>query len=309
MELVRPAQYTGMADASGAVAVNSNLFIVADDESNALRLYSREHGGAPLKEFDCNAFLEVTGKSPEADLEAGARIGDRAFWIGSHGRNRDGKVRPNRCRFFATQIEARGDDVRLTPVGRPYKRLLDDFLAEPRLAHFHLREASELAPKQSGALNIEGLSATPEGHLLIGFRNPIPEDRALLVPLLNPNDLIEGRPAQFGDPILLGLDGLGIRDIAWHAGEYIIIAGANHGGGPFELFRWTGNGSAPQRIKVNHFNRYHPEAIVIYPDRGLHEFQILSDDGTESIGGIPAHEVTDWSKRAFRSFWLTQERD
>ena len=36
--LLRPELYTGLADASGAVAISSNLFVVADDENNALRL-------------------------------------------------------------------------------------------------------------------------------------------------------------------------------------------------------------------------------------------------------------------------------
>src|SRR6266704_2712709 len=85
-EITRPAQYSGMADASGAVPVSSNLFVAASDEDNILRLYRSDRSGAPLKQFDCNAFLELHGKNLEADLEAAARIGDRAFWIGSHGR-------------------------------------------------------------------------------------------------------------------------------------------------------------------------------------------------------------------------------
>src|SRR5260370_14958858 len=37
--LVEPALYSGMADASGAVPVSSNLFVAASDEDNILRLY------------------------------------------------------------------------------------------------------------------------------------------------------------------------------------------------------------------------------------------------------------------------------
>ena len=96
------------------------------------RLYRSDRGGPPIKEFDCNAFLEVQGKSLEADLEAGARIGDRAYWIGSHGRNIHGKERLNRCRFFATDIRVTGGEVTLTPVGKPYKDLLDDLIRDPR---------------------------------------------------------------------------------------------------------------------------------------------------------------------------------
>jgi hypothetical protein len=292
-----------MADASGAVAVSSNLFVVADDEDNNLSLYRNEQGGPPIKQFDCNAFLEVTGKSLEADLEAGARIGDRAFWIGSHGRNKNGKERSNRCRFFATDIRVEGDQVTLTPVGRPYKDLLEDFIADPRFEKFHLAEAAGHAPKEPMALNIEGLSATPENQLLIGFRNPIPGGRALLIPLLNPNEVIQGQHAKLGNPMQLDLGGLGIRDIAWFKETYIIIAGPNSGGGPFRLYRWTGGTAKPEHIKVAHLNDYHPEAIVIYPKKGLNEFQILSDDGKSKVGEENQHELP-WHQRQFRSFWI-----
>src|SRR5882672_904987 len=98
-------EYPGLRDASAAVAVSSNLFIVADDENNTLRLYSADHVGPLLKEFNFDAFLEVMGKSREADFEGAALIGNRAFWIGSHGRNKDGKERLNCCRLFAIDIK------------------------------------------------------------------------------------------------------------------------------------------------------------------------------------------------------------
>src|SRR2546421_4039646 len=127
-----------MADSSGGVAVSSNLFVVADDEQNTLRLYRSDQAGGPVKEFDCNAFLELEGKSLEADLEAAARIGDRVYWIGSHGRNRNGKERPNRRRFFATDLKVSDGEVTLTPVGKPYKRLLEDLAADSRFVKFDL---------------------------------------------------------------------------------------------------------------------------------------------------------------------------
>src|SRR5512140_2721656 len=105
--------YLGMCDASGAVVVNSNRFVVANDEDNVLRVYDSRVSGPPVQQFDMNAFLELEPGSPEADLEAGARVGDRAYWIGSHGRNQDGKRRWNRCRFFATDILVRDDLVTL----------------------------------------------------------------------------------------------------------------------------------------------------------------------------------------------------
>lgn len=304
--LVRPTQYSGMADASGAIAVSSNLFVVADDEDNILRLYRSDRGGAPIKEFDCSAFLKLEGKSPEADLEGAARLGDRAFWIGSHGRNKNGKVRLNRRCLFATDIRVMDGEVTLTPVSKPYRRLLDDLINDPRFEQFHFAEAARLVPKEAGALNIEGLSATPDGYLLIGFRNPIPGGHALLIPLLNPNEVIEGKPARFDPAVQLDLGGLGIRDIAYHEGFYIIIGGSWHGGGPFRLYRWAGVDTKPEPLTVKHLGDYTPEAIIIYPQTGLRELQILSDDGNRAIDGVPGKEVMDRSKKKFRGFWVVQ---
>jgi len=305
MSLARETRYRGMADASAGVAISSNLFVVADDEGNTLRTYRREQGGLPVQELDCNAFLEVEGENPEVDLEACARIGQRIYWLGSHGRNKNGKARPNRSRFFATDLVLTNGVPAPVPTGRPYKRLLADLLADERYAKFRLAEAANRAPKEAEGLNLEGMAATPEGHLLLGFRNPIPGEKALVAPLLNPNEVLEGGACRFGEPVLLNLKGLGIRDMVFCDGGYLLIVGSWHGGGPFELYRWGGGKLKPQPIKIKHLQDYNPEAIITYPDKGAKEFQILSDDGTREVDGIPGKEVTDPAKKSFRSVWVT----
>jgi len=304
-KLVQPMRFAGMCDASGAVPIGSHLFLVVSDEDNVLRLYDSTQPGFPLKEYDYNEFLGVHGKSLEADLEAGTRMGNRAFWIGSHGRNRVGKFRENRDRFFATDIQEEGETMRLEPVGRPYDGLLEDLIEDPRFARFHLADAALHAPKEEWALNIEGLAATPEGHLLIGFRNPVPEGKALIIPMLNPNEVVLGKRARLGEPIQLDLDGLGIRDMTYFQGTYLIIAGPVGGGSHFQLYRWAGSKAAPEPIKVKHLNEYHPEAIIVYPQKGLQEIQILSDDGARLIQGVPCKDK-DPSQQGFRSVWLRQ---
>ena len=99
-------EYPGMCDPSAAVAITDTLFIVASDEDNVLRVYKRGTSDAPQR-FDLNSFLRPDDH-PEADIEGGARIGDRIFWIASHGRNAQGKLRPSRHRLFATRITRRG---------------------------------------------------------------------------------------------------------------------------------------------------------------------------------------------------------
>src|SRR5208337_2251271 len=99
------------------------------------------------------------------------------------------------------------------------------------------------------------------------------------------------------------LGGLGIRDIAWFKETYIIIAGSSGGGGPFRLYRWAGGTARPEHIKVARLNDYHPEAIIIYPQKGLSEIQILSDDGKSMVGDENQHQLP-WPQRHFRSFWV-----
>jgi hypothetical protein len=46
--LSEPTPYLGMCDASAAVSLNAELFVVANDEDNALRVYRRQPGGLPV---------------------------------------------------------------------------------------------------------------------------------------------------------------------------------------------------------------------------------------------------------------------
>jgi hypothetical protein len=298
-----PVTYYGMCDASGGAAMGTNLFAVADDEQNQLRIYHAEAGGPPVLVQDLTAFLNVTDKFPETDLEGATWLGDKIFWIGSHGRNREGKRRPNRDCFFATTVEKTAQGLRLVPVGLCYKNLLSDLTHDRGLKIFKLAAASKRAPKTQGALNIEGLCAAGQNRLLIGFRNPIPFGRALLVPLLNPNDVIAGRPARFGAPILLDLGGLGIRDLGSWQGKILILAGAYDTEKTFRLYVWSGGAEPPQAIPDLDCRGLTPEALVIYPHTNA--FQILSDDGTLEIQKMECKHLPDQSQRRFRAVWIT----
>src|SRR5687768_5381262 len=74
------AKFVGMCDASAAAALDGERFVVADDEDNVLRVYSR-HGGEALSEYDLSEFLGNSGKKKpkEADLEAAAQVGNKTF--------------------------------------------------------------------------------------------------------------------------------------------------------------------------------------------------------------------------------------
>jgi len=335
--------FRGASDASAAVAVSTELFLVADDENNVLRLYSVSKPGFPISTYDVTAFLDIDPEHPEADIEGATKIGHRIYWITSHGRNKDGKLRPNRYRFFATDINVKNDDVTIRPTGTPYNNLVQDLLKThivrglgldqaTRLSVFNLRkkDREKLAPKREG-LNIEGLCASPDGkRLYIGFRNPRPKDKrthrnsALIVPLLNPDRIFErGEAPIFGKPLLWDLDGLGIRSMEYspfHKACFI-IAGQADENEKFVLYRWSGE-REPRPVFVRKLTpkakKFSPEALI--PFEASDRLLLLSDDGSLPIKVAGPHEcmegeyrkdgtcenkyLLDPNKKTFRALWL-----
>lgn len=298
--------FKGCCDASAAAPIGTNLVVVASDEENTLRVYDRVRGGMPVRSFDLTTYLGLGRGSSETDIEGAALLIDTVYWITSHSRNSEGQYRPNRHRFFATRFKVEGDRVEMEFIGKPYRRLLEDLCASPLLAKFDLIKASRLPPKSQGAVNIEGLCATPDGRLLIGFRNPIPGGRALIVPLENPEEVIHGHPASPGQPILLELDGMGIRDTAADGGRYIIIGGSSHGGGKSELFSWKGGRSAPKPFQQVHLKHLNPEAIALSPNEGIENFQLFTDDSGKNPGGIRCRDLYHDTARSFHGVWVRQ---
>ncbi|WP_447599734.1 DUF3616 domain-containing protein [Nitrospira sp. Nam80] len=301
-------KHFGMCDASAAVPVGPAMFVVANDEDNRLRVYRRDDPGAPVSSVDLTSFLNVGPKHPEADIEGATRIRDRIYWITSHGRNKNGKPRPSRHRLFATEVKVSGDQVTIVPVGKPYRDLLKDLTALPWLKEYRLGDAAEKPPEEEGGLNIEGLSATPDGALLIGFRNPVPNGKALLVPLKNPKQVVDGKAATLGRPISLSLGGLGIRSIEYFevTGKYLIVAGPPGDDGDIHLYQWSGPPSEEtEPVAGVNFSSLHPEALIVYPEEKS-RVQVLSDDGSEKINGKDCKdEDVEPTHKYFRSVWIS----
>jgi len=97
------------------VPVGGDLFVVGNDEDCVLWVYRRDLPGPPLHSQDFAPFLQVD--TPETDIEGATRIGERTYWITSHGRNSDGEERTNRQRQFASDIHPAGDgdQIKLVP--------------------------------------------------------------------------------------------------------------------------------------------------------------------------------------------------
>lgn len=323
--------HEGICDASGVVDLGQGRFAVADDELNMLLVYEIDGNGKAIYQAEISKFLDVVTqpkekkakkKAPkkkpakkkkqqgrnlkvkEVDIEGAARVGDTVYWIASHGRKSSGKEATERMRFFATTIIESGDRIELLPKGIPYDDLLADLVADPRYAQFGLQEAAAKAPKEPGGLSIEAITDTPQGTLLVGFRNPLIEGKALVATILNPEEVLRGREAEFGNPLLLDLAGNGIRGMTSHENDFILAANDPEGDGNHPLlFRWDGNASRAMSLNQFQFGDFNPEAVAFLPNYRGGSLLVISDDGSRLVGPeqCKCKDLKDHSQRRFRS--------
>lgn len=301
---VRWVRFEGACDASGAVPVDARHFAVADDEDNVLRVYDAWTGGEAVRRTNLSKQIALKKKG-EADIEAATSLGGRAFWLTSHGRNAQGDEDPNRSLVITTELPTL--DERVEVQGQVYRELLHDLEQEPLLAPYDLTHAATLAPKEPGGLNIEGLTATPDGKLLIGFRSPLAGSRALLLPIENPEALYAAGKVRFGAPIELDLGGLGVRSLSWWHGSYLIAAGSTGAGGPARLYRWSGPGTEPRVAAESVFEGSNPEAF--FTAEANDQILVLSDDGARDVGGKACKKLKGKKQKSFRGVWLTPPVD
>jgi len=333
--------YNSCSDPSTATAVNDRYFVAGDDEHNILRVYSVDGLPDPVFSLDMTGFLKADAEHPEADIEASARIGPRIYWITSHGRNKDGKIRSSRYRLFATDIQITdpNQSPQIVPAGKSCCTLVADMLASPQLSKLKLQEVTrlqeqlskkqqaQLAPKKKG-LNIEGLAVGPDGKSLwIGLRNPLYSDasgksRAIVIPLMNPAQVVEkGEKALFDEPILLDLEGRSIRSIDYQDNQrqYWITSGSVGSQMDFAVFLYRPESRNLTLCKVDFPADFTPEGVFCLPGRQMIYF--ISDDGTipkevqsptDCLDGqllpnkyCPNKFLVDIEKRTFRVFQLS----
>jgi hypothetical protein len=338
--------FYGTSDASAAVAISDGKFMTADDENNLLRVYDIKNPSPAVSTFDLTFFLGTDSEHPEADIEGAARVGNRVYWITSHGRNKEGKLRPSRYRFFATEFEEQGGEIKITPIGSPCKTLLQSMLKEPWADEVKLKQASrlyarnlkgkerkKLAPKREG-LNIEGLAASGDGKILyIGFRNPIPYNMqkrgrcAFVVPVLNPEEAVtQNAELEFGKPLLWDLNGLGIRSMEYshYFKTFFIIAGPHSEQKRFVVYQWSGKAEdEPAAVHtISSDVDFTPEALFSF--EGSPNLWLLSDDGSVVVNISSASEcvegevlennkclnkhLRDSQKKTFRAFCQRPEQ-
>lgn len=304
--------FKGMCDASGAVPLDANRFMVADDEDNVLRVYDAVKGGDAVDTFvltaeelgfqQLNKIHPKTGKlrNFELDIEAATHIGGMSFWITSHARNSKRRQKSERFQFIGLRRDAVRQNWEF--IGKPYDGLLSALIEDRRFAPYDLAQAALKGAEEINGLNIEGMTARAQGGVFIGFRNPVPQGRALLVALLNPDKVIVGEKPQFLDPIELDLKGLGVRGLTSWRGDYLIAAGGATEQRDAVLYRWSGGRDAPVALSLPIPGDFNPEAFFTPEDRS--RFMVLSDDGAREVGGVACKKIKVPGQKFFRGIWL-----
>lgn len=262
--------HVGMADASAAYDAGDGHLLVADDDSNQIRLYGPTFG-EPVTWFDFSAQMQhPTDRA--FDLEGAARADDTIYWVGSLGNSRSGNYWPHRDVVLATDVDGSGAGTVLTFAGEATG--FRDALVEWDNSNAHEEGAGAFQFERAlsdgwsaegpNSLNVEGATIAPDGTTLwLGFRSPLvpvaqdpgvdPDgDLALIIGIENIAEVVDGADIVVGQHHLLDLDGRAIRDLTETAdgSGYLIAAGSADDTGNFAVYRWSGDPAEEPEISA-----------------------------------------------------------
>ena len=275
--------FTGLYEPSAIQQLPDGRFLVVEDEKQNPFTLATIHpdGKVSSKTLDIglqessNPFWKLN------DLEAVAL--DHAgflYTITSHSRDAEGEEKKSRDKLLRFRIEGE----HLT---QPL--LVNDLKSALIAAHPIFAAAAQIKNvKTDGGLNIEALEITPEPQrLMIGFRSPLFDQKAVIATVENPRAIFElGEPPHISANLIkLNLGGNGIRSLSYFPSlnGYLIVSGPVasepvH----FRLWFWSGIQSESVRhVTVPGLPGFeHAEGICPATIGGRACIVIASDDGS-----------------------------
>jgi len=287
---------TGIYEPSGIQQLPDGRFLVVEDE--------KEHPFS-LITIGADGQVDSTGLGPGLlqifsdfwnldDLEGLALDRDGfVYAITSHSRDDDGNEKSARERLVRFRVE--GNRVEDPKVVKGLKSAL-------ATGHPELAAAAEVRNvKTDAGLNIEGLEITQDQQqLLIGFRSPLRDGRAIIARIENPRGMFEADedPRVAAELDELDLGGHGIRGLAYvrTLTEYLIISGpVSRKKEPFGLWRWDGRKGSPARRVVvpglKSLKRAEGVCSAVLNGRG--RILIVSDDGDRKTRRAASYLLVD----------------
>lgn len=278
---------TGIYEPSAIQQLPDGRFLVVEDEKqHPLSLVTIGSGGEVRSTSLNPGWLESGDVFWKLDDLEGVAL-DRAgyvYAITSHSRDGEGEEKKSRDKLVRFRVE--GNKVVEPKVVKGLK---------PALAARHpvlAAAAAVLDVKAAGGLNIEAMEIAPDQQrLLIGFRSPLLDKRAIVATVENPDAMFNaGEPPRISATLdTLDLGGNGIRGMSYFPslGGYLLLGGpVSREQVQFQLWFWSGRkGEAVRRVTVPGLKGFeHAEGISPAVIDGRQRIVIVSDDGSRKEG-------------------------
>jgi len=287
---------TGVYEPSAIQQLPDGRFLVVEDEKDhPLSLVTLGDDGTVKTAALTAGLLQMFSSFWTMDDLEGLTA-DRAgliYAITSHSRDDDGDKKEPREKLVRFRVD--GDRV-VDP------KVVDGLKHALKTRHAVLAAAAKVRDvKDSGGFNIEGLELSPDQQrLLIGFRSPLRDGRALIACVENPSAVFESDEAPRIAPVLeeLDLGGHGIRGLSYlpALGEYLVIGGpTSREPAAFDLWRWSGEPGAPaRRVTVPGLRGFEKaEGVCAAHVGGVERIMVVSDDGNREAGQPASYLLLD----------------
>lgn len=286
---------TGIYEPSAVQQLPDGRFLVVEDEKDhPLSLVTIDADGKVKAEGLTAGLLQMFSSFWKLDDLEGLAA-DRSgfiYAITSHSRGADGDVKKSREKLVRFRVD--GDRV-------AHPKVVDGLKAALISRHAVLAEAAQIRDvKTGGGLNVEGLEVSPEQHLLIGFRSPLQNGRALIARVENLAAVFDSDEAPKIAPVLdeLDLGGHGIRGLSYvpAIGAFLIVGGpASREDAAFDLWCWSGQpDSAARRVTIPGLSGLaKAEGICPALIDGVERILVVSDDGNRDAKRSAGYLLVD----------------
>lgn len=290
---------TGTFEPSAIQQLPDGRFLVVEDEkSQPLSLVTIGTGGQVASAALTPSLLQMFSAFWKLDDLEGLALDKAGFVYAITSHSRDGSGDAKRSREKLVRFRIEGNRV----VG---PKVVNGLKPALTAAHPVLAAAAKLhAVKESGGLNIEALEfSLDQQRLLIGFRSPLHDGRAIIASVENPTEIFEAgespRIATTLDELDLG--GHGIRGLSYvpSLGEYLLIGGpVSRAQAQFDLWLWSGRpgASARQATVPGLLGLEHAEGVSPAVIGGVERIIIVSDDGNRQEGRCARYMLLDASQ-------------
>lgn len=294
------SQFEGIYEPSGAQQLeDGRLLIVEDEASRALSIVELLPDGSIAENAALDNRLLSSFRSKLSDLEGLTMSADGYIYaITSHSRTKKGTRKQAREQLVRFKI--RGNDLIDSGV---YTGLTDQLKNSGVFERAVENSVNKNVSFQ--AINIEALSFDKEGRrLLLGFREPLIDGKAMIVVVENPVGIFERgeQPIFSEDVILVELEGGGIRSLAYDPvkGLYLMVneAPAADGKNQFQLWTWSGAlAEQPMRVELRGMTGLkNVEAIAPVIINGETKLLIVSDDGSSKKNQPAKYMVLEYEQ-------------